>query len=384
MLSSDYLPNIGGIAAHVFHLSKALQALGHHITVVNPVAEHRDACVFSSEHGIQVLRVRYKKHNKLTRRWQSNRAARLGIKMALQEHGPFDLIHQHDHISSTFAAAAFAGKFPWLWTNHTSDFLIDYDKPFKKKVVKYAYKECAGIITVSQEIYQKSRILWSLPLTYIPNGVDTERFKPDARAGSSGKNTLTKFNVLCPRRMVPKNGVVYLARAVAEVLQARPDVDWRFTFLGSEAADNTNSSYIHEIKQTLASGYQTGHVSYLGNLPMEEMPKVNALADIVVMPSLMEAVSLSALEAMATGKPVIATNVGGLPEIIHHETTGLLVEPKNPRALAAAVVRLYDDAELRARVAEGGYNLATRHYSWRTVAEQTEQFYARFVKTSAQ
>ena len=351
--------------------------------VVNPVAEHRDACAFSTENGIQVLRIFYKKHdNKLTRRWQSNQAARRGIKMALQEHGPFDLIHQHDHVSSTLAAAAFAGKLPWFWTNHTSDFLMDYNRPFKKRAVKYAYKACAGIITVSQELYQKSRTLWSLPLSYIPNGVDTERFKPDARADSSGKNTLTGFNVLCPRRMVPKNGVVYLAWAVAEILKARPDVDWHFTFLGSEATDNTNFHYIDEVKRVLEPAHQTGHVSYLGNLPMGEMPKVNALADVVIMPSLMEAVSLSALEAMATRRPVIATNVGGLPEIIHHETTGLLVEPENPQALADAIIRLYDDAALRARIAEGGYRLATQNYSWQTVAEQTERFYKHFVETS--
>ena len=388
MLSNDYLPNIGGIAAHIFHLSKALQSFGHHIVVVNSVAAHRDAAEFSTENGIGVLRIYYRKQqNKLGRRWGSTKAARQGVKLALEKHGPFDLIHQHDHIASTLAAATFAAELPWLWTNHTSDFLMDYDRPLKKRFVKWAYRKCAGIITASPERYEASMSLWQTnrPVAYIPNGVDTSRFEPNVKSSHEHFGLpVSDFTIVYPSRIAPVKGTLYLAQAVAHLIKLRPEVKWHFVFLGSNKADNTNFHYIDEVKRVLEPAHQKGHVSYLGNLPMEEMPKVNALADVVVMPSLMEAVSLSALEAMATRKPVIATNVGGLPEIIHHETTGLLVESKNPQALADAIIRLYDNAELRARIAEGGYRLATQSYSWRTIAEQTEGFYKHFVETSKQ
>ena len=388
MLSSDYLPNIGGLAAHIYYLSKSLQALGHRIVVVNPVAERYDACEFADEDGIQVLRIYYKdQHNKLTRRWNSTQAARRGINLALKEHGPFDLIHQHDHITSTLAAAMFADKLPWFWTNHTSHFLIDYNRSLKKRFVRWAYRKCVGIITASPERYEASMKLWQTgkPVKYIPNGVDTSRFEPDVKSSYEDFGLPSSdFTVVYPSRIAPVKGTLYLAQAVAQLVKLRSEVKWHFVFLGSNKADNTDSHYINEIKNILEPAHQTGHVSYLGNLAMEEMPKVNALADVVVMPSLMEAVSLSALEAMATRTPVIATNVGGLPEIIHHETTGLLVEAKNPQALADAIIRLYDDTALRARIAEGGYKLATQNYSWQTVAEQTEGFYKRFVDTSQQ
>jgi glycosyltransferase involved in cell wall biosynthesis len=116
---------------------------------------------------------------------------------------------------------------------------------------------------------------------------------------------------------------------------------------------------------------------------MDEMPAVNAMADLVVIPSLMEAVSLSALEAMASGKPVIATEVGGLPEIIKDEVTGLLVPPRDPTALADAIVRLHSDYSLRNSLASQGRALAVERYSWDFIAKKTLTFYRGLLEARA-
>jgi glycosyltransferase involved in cell wall biosynthesis len=383
MLSDDYLPNIGGIAAHIYHLSRALQALGHETVIVHPVVGGSGPLSDRLEDDLRVIRVPFRTpRHKLERRWLSNRAARAGLKHALAHHGPFDLLHQHDHLSTAFAARGLAGRLPWVWTNHTSDFLMDMDKALKRRLVAGVYAKAAGVIAVSQELHDKTEALWKdcFPRAYIPNGVDTARFSPASPPDAALSLADTGFVVLCPRRMVPKNGVIYLAQATALVLGAAPQVNWRFVFLGSEAAVATNRPYVEEILATLEPARQRGHVLLLGDVPMARMPGLNAAADLVVMPSLMEAVSLSALEAMATRKPLVATRVGGLPEIVHHEQTGLLVAPRDPQALADAILRLQGDADLRARVAEGGYRLATSSYSWASVAARTADFYERCLR----
>src|SRR5690606_18395407 len=104
------------------------------------------------------------------------------------------------------------------------------------------------------------------------------------------------------------------------------------------------------------------------------------LADIVMMPSLMEAVSLSALEGMASRKTLVVSEVGGLPEIVKHEQTGLLVPPKDPQAISEALLRVGRDKEFREQLAHAGQQLARDSDGWTAIAERTTEFYARLCK----
>lgn len=383
MLSADYLPNIGGIAAHIYNLAKALIGLGHKVVVINPLRGTEQKLEVSKEEGIVVYRIsRPTWNSRLGRLWSTNRSTYWGIEKARREFGAFDILHQHDHRSSTVAAYLRKDKIPWIWTNHSSGFLSDFDKPLKRRLIRWAYSGTAGIIAVSDELDYKSRRLWhdddTRKFAYIPNGVDAQKFSPQVRAVREKFGlSPSDFVVLCPRRMVEKNGIIYLARATSILLQTVDAKDLKVVFLGDEPSTSIEAyaKYVAEVKATLASAYVKGMIRYFGNVPMKQMPEVNALADVVVVPSLMEAVSLSALEAMATRKPLIATEVGGLPEIVKHEETGLLVEPRNPEALAKAILRLRRDTPLRDKIAAGGYDLATTKYSWQAVAEQTLEFY---------
>jgi glycosyltransferase involved in cell wall biosynthesis len=94
-------------------------------------------------------------------------------------------------------------------------------------------------------------------------------------------------------------------------------------------------------------------------------------ADLVVIPSLMEAVSLAALESMACGTPVISTNVGGMPEIIQEGKTGYLVNPGHPDELVEAIRRIYNEPE-KATISEEALNMVRRQYDWSVIAQATE------------
>ena len=381
MLTTDYLPNIGGIAAHVYNLSYALQQLGHRVVVINPVAGDTAGVEFCDD-DIPLIRAAINSQqkrfrNKMYRKFLFGRAAKQGIAAAVERFGEPDIIHQHDYQDSTAAGAAWSGRVPWVWTNHSSRFLRDTERSTKIRYTKLRYRKVAGFIAASEERRDKTAALWPRsPLVYIPNGVDTTRFHehvPVDRAAYGVGND--DFVVLCPSRMVSKKGVLYLAQAVATVLATAPEIAWKFVFLASENAVNTHSGFIDEIKSLLQVEHSAGQVVYLGNIPLHKMPEVNALADIVMMPSLVEAVSLSALEAMATRVVLIASDVGGLPEIVHHEETGLLVPPRDSAAIAAALVRLGRDPQLRDQLAAAGQQLAQERYSWEVAAQKTLLFY---------
>jgi len=389
MLTTDYLPNIGGIAAHVHNLSAALAELGHEVVVVNPVARDDESIEQSQSDGFSIYRPgvnqsKWTFRNKILRKFLFSQAALRGIRAAEEAFGRFDVIHQHDYQDTTHAAAKHKSVSTWVWTNHSSRFLRDFERPAKMALIRKTYSGVSGVITVSEELLQKTqKLLPRNTITYIANGVNTKLFHEGVSVNRADFGLSEQdLVVLCPRRMAKKNGVLYLAKAVEQVLKEPSNVSWKFVFLGSTEAVNTHHEYIHEIKQLLKPFEESGQVKYLGNVPMEQMPAVNALADIIMMPSLMEAVSLSALEGMASRKALVVSEVGGLPEIVKHEKTGLLVPPKDPDAISKALIRLGADPHLRSQLAQAGQALAQADYSWLAVAERTLDFYKQLSEDS--
>lgn len=385
MLTSDFLPNIGGIASHIFYLSQAMMRLGHRVTVVH-VMEKDGVPGLRHTHvaGVPVVEVSCRRPGTVVgRQIAFVRAAGEGVAAARALLGRVDVIHQHDNRPSFLPDGtgwgSKKGAPPWIWTNHSSWFLKAYRSAVLRQVVRLLHGSVNGIITVSSEIHEKTRRLFPrTPTTFIPNGVDTSLFHPDrdVRREALGLDG-EAFVVLCPRRMVPKNGVIYLARAVGKVLRELPEANIQFVFLGDAPASNTDAAYVSRIKAVLAPFAKTGRVVFLGNVPWYRMPEVNAAADLIVIPSLIEAVSLSALEAMAMARSVVATNIGGLRDVIRHGENGILVEPARPDELAGAIVELYRNAGLRARIGRRGLETVRRGFTWDVIAKRTVDFYDR-------
>ena len=95
----------------------------------------------------------------------------------------------------------------------------------------------------------------------------------------------------------------------------------------------------------------------------DDVPAVTAALDVAVLPSYREAQGLALLEAMALRRPVVATNVGGVPEMVENEQTGLLVPPRDPAALGAAIARVLTDHPLADMLARAGHDFVHAHFS---------------------
>ncbi len=181
----------------------------------------------------------------------------------------------------------------------------------------------------------------------IPNGVDIDALRAAAAEDMSSIPSGTPL-VACVARLEPVKGVEYLVRAAVDM----PDVTVAIAGAGPLGQS------LRDVARELGVA---DRVTLLGRVSSVE--PLLAAADVVVLPSLSEGMPTVALEAMALGRPLVATRVGGTPEVVEDGVTGLLVEPADPAAIAAAVQRLVDDPALAKQIGDAGAERVRAHFS---------------------
>jgi glycosyltransferase involved in cell wall biosynthesis len=206
----------------------------------------------------------------------------------------------------------------------------------------------------------------------ISNGVDTGVYTPlGAEERLEKKIELfgedERFVIFCPRRWAPSKGVLFLAKAIRQLNEVN-EIKSKLIF--AFAGDDTRYPVYTEKVNSQLAGLDI-QVIRLGDLKPDKIIPYYQSSDLVVIPSLMEAVSLAALESMACGTPVVSTNVGGMPEIIKDGETGYLVNPGQPDELAKAIQRIYNEPE-KATIAKVAMNMVRQRYDWSVIAQATE------------
>jgi glycosyltransferase involved in cell wall biosynthesis len=199
----------------------------------------------------------------------------------------------------------------------------------------------------------------------VTNGVDTGMFQ---RVTPSMPRRPDVRRVIVPRRLYEKNGVEYFIRAMPAI---RRHVPIEALLVG----DGPERPRLERLAADLGV---SDFVNFMGSRPNTDMPGLFASSDIAVLPSLMEATSVAALEAMSCEIPVAASNVGGLPEIID-ETVGTLFNPADPEDLAQRLVALMKRTDL----AETGQRARARvanHWSLERLARRHQEIYRALVE----
>ena len=187
----------------------------------------------------------------------------------------------------------------------------------------------------------------------LPLGVDLELFKPaEPRLLESNDRP---FRVGFFKGFREVYGPTYLMRAIPTVVDVYPRT--RFHMIG----DGPQLDRCKEL-----SGFYdiNGHIKWIRRQPHANMPNYLAGWDLTVIPSVCESFGVAALEASAMRVPVIASDVGGLPDTVLHEKTGLLVPPQAPEQLADAIIALLGDSKRRRRMGDAGREFVQRHYNW--------------------
>ncbi len=237
--------------------------------------------------------------------------------------------------------------------------------PFLKFLEDKYYDGDRYYITVSE--WAKNQIIREKEIDaerirVIHNGVDSDEFNPLKRKEAEKYFLqLADVNVpkvLCLSRLIESKGLSFLIEAIPEILEK---VDVHFIFAGPGKKPILNMP--------------NGKYTFLGYVSHEQTPYLYALSDIFILPSLCENFPMSILEAMASECAVIATDVGGVPEMIDHNVNGVLIPPKDSESIAKATVNLIQDNNLRRNLGKKARKTVEDRFDWKNAAERTKQYY---------
>jgi glycosyltransferase involved in cell wall biosynthesis len=180
----------------------------------------------------------------------------------------------------------------------------------------------------------------------------------------------TDHSVICTiTHMEEHKGIKYLLESASLLLQSRNDVSFLIVGEGSLKEDLRKLCVVLKIKK---------NVTFAGE--RSDIPEILSLTDIFVLPSLREGLPLTILEAMACGKPVIATNVGGVPEVVKDGVSGTLVPPGDPEAIHGAMIELLGDTEKMNKIGSEGKRICNENFNSRIMVEKIEDLYDSLVK----
>ncbi len=275
-----------------------------------------------------------------------------------------DVVHSHGYKSDLYAYAANTGQQAALvatchnWPNPR--FMMRLYAVLDRLVLR-AFQRVTVISTEVERLVLASGVKRH-KVSLIANGVDLGRFGPPP---SSQAAKIAGPVVTFVGRLVAEKGGEVLLRAAAQVQQQLPNAEFVFAGEGPARRD----------WEALADGLGiASKVKFLG--VCHDMPSVYHRSDLVVLPSLCEAMPMCLLEAMAAHRPVIATRVGSIPDVVKDGDSGLLVPPGDTVQLASAILRVLRDRDFSKRLAERGFDRVRDEFSAEAMAAKYAQLYA--------
>lgn len=202
-------------------------------------------------------------------------------------------------------------------------------------------------------------------MTVIYNGIDTDQFLPSGGISRSTLGIPDNMPVIgTVARLEPTKGIKYLLEAAYLIDKEYDSVYFLIVGDGPERESLQQQARMLGIEErVIFYGFR------------RDIPSLLPLFDIAAIPSLREGLSIFCLEALASGRPVVASAVGGLPEIIHPGKTGLLVPPGDPEALAEALVVLLKNREMAASLGSQGKEIVVQYFTCSNMIERTREIY---------
>ena len=195
----------------------------------------------------------------------------------------------------------------------------------------------------------------------IPNGVDIKHFSQRVEKKVVEKNE-GDIVLITASRLVKKNAVGDIVAALALL-----PVNYRFLIAGTGELATSLKLKVESLKLE-------NRVTFLGHISHEQLPAYLQQSDIFIRPSLSEGLGNAFLEAMASGIPVIATPVGGIPDFLEDGETGIFCEPNNPQTIANAVEK-FSDTTIRQKVTANAKKMVEEKYGWDLIAEKMKQLF---------
>lgn len=326
-------------------LARAARDAGHEALFVAPVRGHFTALVEADGFDVHVIDV-----------GRLFRLRALATLRSLIRRERIELVHTH-----TLAAANALGRIGARFSGarvvshlHIENHFRAATAPVLRTLDNVTARLCSALVAVSEDTrlaYERQGYPRRIEVVY--NGVDGE-------FAGAGDRVREEFGVPNGAPLVGEIGRLCDVKGQRELIAALADVpDVRAMLVGADLEQD--GAFQVELERRAADLGVRDRVVFAGR--RDDVPDVLAALDVVVLPSLTEGLPLVVLEAMAARRPVVATSVGGTPELVVDGETGLLVPPRDAGALADALRRLTGDRALRERMGEAGYRRVRERFS---------------------
>ncbi|MEM1127512.1 MAG: glycogen synthase [Bacteroidota bacterium] len=395
ILTNEYPPHIyGGAGVHVEYLTRELvRQEGEHEVMVRAFGDQDVTEGRLQVQGVQAAMkpaVQDERHGKVMNALVRNLAMAGSLPGA-------DIVHGHtwySHWAACLAKQLYGSKL--VLTTHS----LEPHRPWKVEqlgtgyqatrwIEQTAYQNADGVIAVSAAMGADVRELYGVPkarIRVIPNGIDLDQYRPthdESVLRRHGIDPERPF-VLFVGRITRQKGILHLVRAIEHLAEGTQIV----LCAGAPDTEEIEREMTALVDDARARG--THRIIWIPEMmPREDVIVLYSHAAVFACPSVYEPFGIINLEAMACETPVVASAVGGIPEIIIDGETGLLIplearghadfEPKDPEAFAHALAeglnRILGDDELRARMAHASRARVEAEYGWNRIAERTLAFY---------
>lgn len=369
----DPLSRIGGIEVAIYELSRHLALLGHEVTLISGA----DGVVGEKiREGVRFINIDRSGIIRATRSLPGLSLARQAVFLPVlisMQNEKYDIYHGHVYTSGIaanilarrhngIAVNTIHGSYYPAWNQLADPLTAAFYKMGEKTLAPYLAR-ISDLQIHSCHYFAQQVIKWGTnpdKIRVILNGVDSNRFDPS-------KITIEK-KIACPiiltaRRLVKKNGVASLLRAMPYILN---QAECKLLIIG----DGPEISNLIHLVEKLGI---KNNVIFLGAIPHKDISGHIALADIAVVPSIVEASSIFMLESMAMGKPVVATSAWGLAEIINGKN-GMLTDAAH---LGEAIAGLLCDKRRQKELGENARQYVIENHSWDKIAKRIESEYLR-------
>ena len=360
----------GGVTNHISALEQHFTRMGHQVKVIAPAS--RAVSIFG-DRFIPIGRpYPFPSSGSVVRVPVS---LRLGsaIKTTLSEEN-FDIIHLHEPFMPMLCSAVLRfSNTANVGTFHACQGKPGYNwaRPISSWMIRRRLHKLDGRIAVSKAAMGYANKYVPGYYEIIPNGIDLEHFSPDVSPIEEFCDG--KLNILFVGRLEKRKGLNYLVEAYKQVKQEIPDC--RLIIVGPGTI--LRRKYERQVKK---NGLKD--VTFAGYVAAEELPRYYKTADIFCSPATgHESFGIVLLEAMAVGKPIVASDIEGYASVMAHGVEGLLVPPKDKEKLAQALISLLTDESLRQQMGTKGRLKATEH-GWERIAQRVLDYYVEVLNNA--
>ncbi|MBO2544290.1 glycosyltransferase family 4 protein [Salegentibacter sp. BDJ18] len=360
----------GGLGTSIKNLSYELIAKGVHVIVV--VVGQKKSQVFS-DNGISIHSLKQKKYpalgfflyRKSIEKYLNNLISLFNI----------DLVEAPDWTGLT----AFMNlKAPIVLRFHGSDAYFCKLEGRKQKRKNYLYEKLAlkganAFVSVSKFNAEQTSKIFNLKtsIAVIPNGIDTDIFKPTGK--KPDRNVILYFGSI-----IRKKGVLELAEIFNLVVEHHPDA--KLIFVGPDVIDIFTGTSTKTLLESTFTKKANAQVIWISKLRYEQVQQKLALAEVVVLPSLAEALPMTWLEAMAMEKPLVTSNIGWAKEVMLNGVTGFTEDPKDHKAYAEKILYLLDNPCEAAEMGKAARDRVKKKFSTQVVVKRNLAFYKKVVE----